>query len=234
MAERLYIVLTEPHAWTARMKFSPDGAFPWDHVSVAPPIDQRYTLDIHWKRMKRLTVDYFGNEIVSERFKVMCDQQKVDCQFVPLDIILNDVPVEENFSFILLNEFVSIVDMQKTPHVKRRTRDGKSYSMSSYFSGVPEYGLLEHIVFNDSPKPPFFIAPEIGGKRVCTEAFKDSAEANNFERIKFVPIDDDYKYEALGWQPRWAYDESGDRFTIIEQSQLIGERGKDGSPETAK
>ena len=201
MNKNLYIVSPKLNDWVGKAEFIPHMQFPWNHISVAKKIDTKFQMLVQWKRLKEISLDYFRSTspIVSERFAAICQEQQVNCQLVPLDILLNGNPLGNKFYFLLLNKFISIVDASKTPHVREMTRDGKGYQINKFFPDIPQYDMLENVVLNDSERPPFFMAPEIGNKRVCTQAFKECVERNKMNGLEFKVIDSSFKYEALGY-----------------------------------
>ncbi|WP_133648434.1 Imm43 family immunity protein [Paraburkholderia flava] len=200
--ENLYVVSAKLNDWVGSAEFQPDIQLPWNNVSIAQKIDTEFHMNIKWKRLKRLDFDYFRNvtPIVSQKFADLCHEQSVDCQLAPLRIILNGDKLDGIFHFLLLNRFISIVDASQTSHARMMTLDGKNYEMNRFFPEIPEYDMLENIAFNESEKPPFFMAPEIGNKRVCTQRFKDSAERNKMKGIEFKKIDENFKYRSLSFQ----------------------------------
>lgn len=202
MKENLYVVSAELNDWIGKAEFNPDIQFPWNNISVSKKIDIEFQMSIQWKRLKGIDLDYFRNvtPIVSQRFATVCSGQGVDCQLVPVNIVLNGDGLGDKFYFLLLNEFISIVDAEKTPHVRMMAMDGENYEINDFFPEIPEYDMLENIVFNGTKKPPFFMAPEIGNKRVCTQAFKDCIESHKMKGIEFKEIDDGFKYRSLSFQ----------------------------------
>jgi len=205
MKENLHVVSEQqPYSWIQKADFLPDIQFPWDDVSVAPKINVRFQMYIKWKRLKRLDLDYFsGTPIISEKFADLCKEQGVSCQLVPLDIFLNGNRVDDKFYFLLLNKFLSIIDMEKTPHVRMMTVDGKNYEINKFFPEIPCYDMVKNIVPNDLERHPFFMAPEIGYERVCTQSFKEFVEKKGVKGIKFLPIDDSFEYKSLGYNPKF-------------------------------
>ena len=200
--EKLYIITPQLHDWVWKATFLPDVQFPWDDVSIAPKIDTRFQMFVEWKRLKKIDLDYFMPQgpVVSQRFASLCADQGGDCQLVPLEIILNKIEVQREFYFIVLNKFISIVDEKRTQHIRRMKMDGSGYEINPFFPGIPEYDMLVHIIFNDAKKPPLFIAPEIGNKRVCTQEFKECVEAHGMKGVEFREIDENFKYESFGFQ----------------------------------
>ncbi|MEX3954702.1 hypothetical protein [Trinickia sp. EG282A] len=200
--ERLYIVLPQPHDWVWKATFLPDVQFPWNDVSIAPKIDTHFQMFIDWRRLKNIDLDYFlpQGPVVSQKFASLCTDQGVDFQLISLDVILNGVKVKEKFYFMALNKFVSIVDADRTSHVRMKKMDGTGYEINPFFPDIPEYDMLERIVFNDLKKPPLFIAPEIGSRRVCTQQFKECMEGHGMKGIEFQPIDERFRYESFGFQ----------------------------------
>lgn len=200
--ENLYILSTQLHDWVWKATFLPDVQFPWNDVSIAPKIDTRFQMFVDWKRLKKIDLDYFMPQgpVVSKRFASLCADQGVDFQLISLDIILNKVKIREEFYFMTLNSFISIVDAEKTPHVKMKKMDGSGYEINSFFPDIPEYDMLENIVFNDAKKPPLFIAPEIGNQRVCTQKFKECVEGHGMKGVEFKLIDKNFRYESFGFQ----------------------------------
>lgn len=201
MKENLYVVSPNSNDWIGKSEFYPDIQFPWNNISVAPPISINFRMEITWKRLKKIDLDYFRSEtpIVSERFASTCNEMGIDCQLIPLEIVLNGTAVSEKYFFILLNKFISIVDMKKTPHKRMMKIDGKEHEMNIFFPEIPEYEMLENIVINDDEKPLFFMSPEIGNKRVCTQTFKDRIENLGVKGIEFKAIDNKFTYQSFGF-----------------------------------
>jgi hypothetical protein len=201
MSEELYVVTPEINAWIGKAEFRPDMEFPWDDVSISGEIDARFEMNIDWKRLKEIDLDYFNKSapIVSEKFSSVCLKQRVDCQLVPLDIVLNGNKVDGKYYFILLNKFISFVNMEKATFTRMMTRDGTRYEVNKNFPEIPEFDSLEKISINNFEKPPFFMAPEIGFQRVCTGSFKAAIESDNIKGVVFTPIDKNFKYESLSF-----------------------------------
>lgn len=202
MEEKLYIVSPKLNDWIGKAEFIPDIQFPWSNVSVAPKVDVHFTMKVTWKRLKEIDVDYFRSvtPIVSEKFADICREASVDCQLVPLDVVLNGRKIDDKFYFILLNDFISIVDEGGTPHQRMMRMDGGGYEINPFFPEIPKFDVLENIVFNGLRRPPFFMAPEIGNKRVCTQEFKDQLEGRGVKGVEFKLIDKSFRYESFGFQ----------------------------------
>jgi len=195
--EKLFVVTPVLHAWTAKMDFSPNEFF-WDDVSVPKDIDVGYTLRIKYLRMKEIHVDYFRSStpIVSEKVKRLCDEFGVNCQFVPVKIWVNKWQSDTLFYFLLLRDFVSIVDEDQSTYEIWQDRVTGENSYYTNFPDMPEFKKITNLVLKDKSTPNFFMAPEIGS-RVCTERFKKETEKTGLKGIIFEELTPDFRYDPL-------------------------------------
>jgi hypothetical protein len=199
--EKLFIITPVPHAWTAKMNFHPNEFF-WDDVSIPKEINAEYTLSIKYLRMKKMSVDYFySTPIISEKFKSLCDEFNVNCQFVPIKIWVNAWLSEKKFYFLLLRDFISVVDADKSIFEFVRDRNTGNELYWPNFQNMPMFEKITNFVLKSEPTPHFFMAPEIGSK-VCTAQFKEGVEKLALQGINFKEITPDFIYDPFSFISR--------------------------------
>jgi len=200
--EKLFIVTPVPHAWTAKMNFHPNEFF-WDDVSIPKDVDIEYVLKIKYLRMKDVRVDYFHSStpIASEDTKCLCDSLGVNCQFVPVKISVNNLKSSKQFYFLLLRDYISIVDMTKSTYeIMRDKNTGKDLRWPN-FPNIPMYEKISNLILKEGAVPHFFMAREIGA-RVCTERFKEAVEKLGLEGMNFKEISSDFCYDPFSFISR--------------------------------
>ena len=92
---------------------------------------------------------------------------------------------------MLLNDFVSIVDIDKSKVQIAKKRGSNIDLYEPNFPNIPVLERIDLLVLKNIPTPNFFIAPEVGG-RVCTEDFKLGTEQCRMVGLRFDELSENF------------------------------------------
>lgn len=196
---KFYLVTPEPNSWESKVSFTPDK-FYWDDISISKKIDTRYKLKIHHSKIKKIDVDYFNysSPIGSSKLRDLFEKNNVNAQFVSIDVFNGKDDLINAFYFILLNDFLSIVNHEKSNVVWMHDRNTNLPLFEPNFPEIPVFEKVENLVLKTNPTSNFFMAPELGG-RVCSEHLKNEIESANIKGIKFTELDENFKYDPYSF-----------------------------------
>ncbi len=196
---KLFIVEDELFDWVFKIESHNEGLH-WDGVSVPKDSDAIYHYSLKDRRIKSIKSiksDYWiegATPIVTRSFLEVCDLLSVNYKLSPIKFDLNGEIITDKFYYLLLCDFVSIVDLEKSEYVFDKERDTGEDMIEPYFSNIYVFEKIDKLVVNNAPKPNFFRAIEIG-EYVCTEQFKEEVERRKLKGVKFKEIMDDFVYD---------------------------------------
>ncbi len=193
---KLFIVEYELFDWVFKVDSHNDGIH-WNGVSVPKDSDAIYHYSLKDRRIKSIKSDYWiegATPIVTKSFLEVCDLLSVNYKLSPIKFDLNGEIITDKFYYLLLCDFVSIVDLEKSEYVFDKERDTGEDKVWRSFPHIYVFEIITKLVLNGTPKPNFFRAIEIG-EYVCTEQFKEEVERRKLKGVKFKEIMDDFVYD---------------------------------------
>lgn len=193
---KLFIVEYELFDWVFKVDSHNDGLH-WNGVSVPKDSDAIYHYSLEDRRIKSIKSDYWiegATPIVTTSFLEVCDLLSVNYKSSPIKFDLNGEIITDHFYYLLLCDFVSIVDLEKSEYVLDKERDTGEDMVWGDFPHIYVFEKIDKLVVNNAPKPDFFRAIEIG-EYVCSQRFKEEVERRKLKGVKFKEITDKFVYD---------------------------------------
>lgn len=186
---------------------SPDR-YEWnvlEPITAATQINNKYSFTLTDPSQFAPSFDFYGKDswYVSEEFLDVCRNQDVAFRAVPLKMLIRGpgfLPTEylaKRYSIFLPCEDVALLDRSKGRYVDENVLETGEPMMNKFHPEVPIYAEITHFVPRQEATPALFRCIEIF-ELVCTEAFMKKAQAAQLQGIEFVPLDDNYRYDAWG------------------------------------
>jgi hypothetical protein len=127
----------------------------------------------------------------------LCEAENVAYRAVPVSISLprGGVPAKK-YAILLLLSHISVLDRERSKYIDATDpRTGEALTNRLY-PGAHLYDRIDRFVAADAEYPNLFVCVETSAL-VCTEHFKQEAEARALKGLKFQRIDETYTYDPF-------------------------------------
>mgnify|MGYP000997315391 CR=1 FL=1 len=196
------------------MDFLPDGLgvpyfldkhwspeLPTFDIFSSPP-DESLFDDIYKVRILAdfMDGDYFPDDnLVSGDMLLLLEKYKVNFFSREVDITLSKKnKPKKKYNLFFLKDYIYLLNKDESDFV---LSDDLSCGVDeSKKSDAPQevfYDVIERFVVKDNVGSDLFFCKEIS-KPVCSEGFKEEYTALNMKGVKFIPIDEKYKFDPWG------------------------------------
>lgn len=170
----------------------------YDFYNFPPCVSDFLTkYDVKIKETK-LDGDYLlEDELVSDDFRILCEELDVKCICIPVNVRLqrNKTP-EKKYNLFFLTAYISILDQGNSVfNISIDPETGKLNNPEERGLHKVFYDSIDLFKIREDINEHLFFCNEIAAP-VCSSDFKEEYENRGLTGITFIEIDDDYKYSA--------------------------------------
>lgn len=169
----------------------------WDEFDGDP--DKFHITGNYICQAKHQVVDFdFLNEVlVSERFVDLCGQFGMKYRKIPVEINQSTKqPTDKKYYFFLAKTWLAILDMERSDCQISKDLETGAVVYNKFFPETPYVEAIKRAVIDEKKvlNHDIFRCIDIEMKYVCSGRFKDACEKKHLLGLKFVPIDEDFKF----------------------------------------
>lgn len=150
----------------------------------------------------KLDGDYLVEDnLISLDFYNLCREFNVKCICIPANVRLLRNKTPNKKYFLYFNKaYLSILDSDKSVFsISKDIYNGKNNTPEDKNMDKIYYDKIDKFHVIDGISEHLFYCKDIMDT-VCSKSFKDKFDYLNLKGVKFIPIDQDYKYDAWeGW-----------------------------------
>ena len=159
-------------------------------------IFRTYEFTITDPKIKILDFDFYDPQspIVSDAFLGVCDALEVGYRAVPLRMLFRSAKSAAQVYHLLLPcDSAALMDRRDSEFREDRVLETGEVMMDRHFPEHPVYSWIKH--FAIAPTPLHLFQSIEMRKIVVSDTFKRLAESKNFKGIRYIKIDDDFRYD---------------------------------------
>ena len=172
----------------------------WDPFEKNPfsvVIMKEYVYTVTDPEIKSIEFDFYGPEmkIVSDEFLEVCVELNVKFRAIPLEIVLNGKKISNKKYFIFLpGDYDALMDVLASNFSEELDLESGGVMMNRIFPSYSIYSKIDRFVPKSGITSHFFRCIELMDL-VCTREFMSKAHEKKLHGIRFVPIDDTYRFD---------------------------------------
>jgi hypothetical protein len=160
-------------------------------------INRKHSLSLTDPEIKNIDFDFYTPDptIVSKEFLALCNEQKVPFKAIPFDISLaRGKKQEKEYSIFIPATHVALLDIENSVAEIEKILETGENKINPIFPPNFVYAKIEKFAINEVQTASLFQCIEIR-QLVCTNEFKIEALSRNLKGLKFVPIDEQFRFD---------------------------------------
>lgn len=174
---------------------------PYFDIFTAPPKREDFAEIYHLRtKVKEMSADYFIiDDIASDKIIEISKKLNVGFISIPLDVrIYGRKQPEKKYNLFYLTDYISMLDEKQSHYeISKDLETGRLNTPKEMGVDKIYYEKITKFIVKKGVEKNLFFCNEII-KPVCSEKFKDLYESQSLSGVKFIPIDNNFSYNAWG------------------------------------
>jgi len=172
----------------------------WDLYEKNPfdiTIKKEYVYTVTDPDIESIEFDLYGSgtKFVSDKFLDMCVELNVKFRAIPLEIVLNGKRISNKKYFLFIpGDYNALMDVLASDFSEELDVESGGVMMNKIFPSHPIYSKINRFVPKFGITSHFFRCIELMDL-VCTREFMSKTHEKKLHGIRFVPIDDTYRFD---------------------------------------
>lgn len=187
----IFLEGTESHDWEWEI---------YDPNPCQVSIEHDYIFSITDKDVEELELDYAGSpsRFVSAEFLEVCNSVGALYRAVPVTVYLaTGAEAQKKYFYFLTMQWESLLDESASSYSLELSSDSNTPAMNKFYPGAHSYNWIEKFVVRKGIESDIFWCSEIM-EHVCSQRFVDESIRRKFKGIRFIALDDSFKYDPWG------------------------------------